>query len=143
FCKNNKYGEISEKEIGKLVNEIDSIFLKGKGKFSPQDAKKEAQETMWKYVGIVREKKSLEEALRKLKVLKKKLTDLKIKDISDFVEAMDARSIIQLSEVVSRSALNRKESRGAHFRKDFPKENKWPKHIICKKEEGKIKFYFK
>ena len=143
FCRNNKSDEITEKEVGKLINEIDAIFLKGKGKFSPQDIKKETQETMWKYVGIVRERKTLEEAVRKLKFLKKKLADLEIKNISDFVDAMDARSVILLSELVSRSALNRRESRGAHFREDFPKQSKWPKHIICKKEKGKIKFYFK
>lgn len=56
------------------------------------------------------------------------------------IDALDAKNMLLLSKLVVKSALIRKESRGAHYRKDHPKQNKkWLKHVIFK--DGK--YYFK
>ena len=47
-----------------------------------------------------------------------------------------------IAEMISRSALMREESRGAHYRQDFPdKDVNWLKNICCRSENGEPKFW--
>ncbi|MCK4335384.1 MAG: hypothetical protein KAW40_01525, partial [Candidatus Aenigmarchaeota archaeon] len=49
-------------------------------------------------------------------------------------EVIELRNMILVSKLITKSALERKESRGTHYREDYPrKEKKWEKHIILEK----------
>jgi L-aspartate oxidase len=67
------------------------------------------QEIMWTHVGIVRSEESLKTAMQELEKLHS----------DDF----ELRNMIDVAKIIVRSALARKESRGAHFRTDFPEAN--------------------
>jgi succinate dehydrogenase / fumarate reductase, flavoprotein subunit len=83
------------------------------------------QETMQSLVGIFRTEEDLQSALGKLAVLKERLKNLSIPGSRMFNPGWhlcaDMKSMLTVSEAVTRSALARKESRGAHSRIDFPK----------------------
>jgi succinate dehydrogenase / fumarate reductase, flavoprotein subunit len=83
------------------------------------------QETMQSLVGIFRTEEDLQSALGKLAVLKERFKDLSIPGSRMFNPGWhlcaDMKSMLTVSEAVTRSALARKESRGAHSRIDFPK----------------------
>jgi succinate dehydrogenase / fumarate reductase flavoprotein subunit len=92
-------------------------------------------ETMSKGVGIVREKKELEQAIAEIEQLKKEAETLKAPGASQYNpgwhEALSMRSLLVTSEAVARAALTREESRGAHTRLDFPGESKdWVEYNV-------------
>jgi succinate dehydrogenase / fumarate reductase, flavoprotein subunit len=83
------------------------------------------QETMQSLVGIFRTEEDLQSALGKLAVLKERFKNLSIPGSRMFNPGWhlcaDMKSMLTVSEAVTRSALARRESRGAHSRIDFPK----------------------
>ncbi|HEX2688385.1 MAG TPA: fumarate reductase/succinate dehydrogenase flavoprotein subunit [Kofleriaceae bacterium] len=97
------------------------------------------QATMSKGVGIVRKKDELEVALEELQALKAEAATMKAPGASQYNpgwhEALSMRSLLVTSEAVTRAALIREESRGAHTRLDHPGESaEWVKYnVIIKK----------
>jgi succinate dehydrogenase / fumarate reductase, flavoprotein subunit len=90
------------------------------------------QETMQSLVGIFRTEEDLQSALGKLAVLKERFKNLSVPGSRMFNPGWhlcaDMKSMLTVSEAVTRSALARKESRGAHSRIDFPNyDSTWGK----------------
>ena len=88
-----------------------------------------------------RSRERLEEALGMVERLKEKLPDLQAKDPHYLGKCHEVRSMTLCAELTFRAALMRSESRGFHFREDFPErdDKNWLKWIIVKKESGKMK----
>ena len=78
---------------------------------------------MWYKAGIIRNQSALTEALAEIKQLCQNLDRVRVSGVKDLVDAVRLRNMITVSEMVVRSALLRTESRGAHFRTDYPEEN--------------------
>jgi fumarate reductase (CoM/CoB) subunit A len=98
---------------------------------------------MWEKVAIVREEKTLNEALGQLQEMQKELADLDVSDKkqynTDLVTALEVINMIEICILTVKSAIIRRESRGAHFRSDFPEtKDEWKKSIIINK--NKIEF---
>lgn len=114
-----------EKEIQDEIERIKSICTEGK--YYPDDIKNEIQEIMWKYVAIVRDEKGLKEAQVGLDKLEEKTKDMNVEDFKEYnyglVSALEVISMIKLAKLIVKSALLRKESRGAHYRIDYPEKN--------------------
>ncbi len=90
---------------------------------SPVRVRRLLQELMWRHVGVIRDGGELEAALeriRDLKTTRLKLSSRTRRYNKEWLEALQLRSLLLVAEMVTRSALRRKESRGAHFRTDFP-----------------------
>ena len=88
-----------------------------------------------------RSKDRLEEALGRIEKLKEKLPRLQAKDPHYLGKCHEVRSMTLCAELTFRAALMRSESRGFHFREDFPEcDNKnWLKWIIVKEDAGEMK----
>lgn len=98
--------------------------------------KKELQNIMWNYVGIIRNKKSLLEANKKLQILKQKFP-AKTKYFNKW--EYEFKNMLTVSQLIINSALNRTESRGSHFRSDYPMTNGIGEHnCIIKGEKEPI-----
>jgi L-aspartate oxidase len=80
---------------------------------------KEAKQTMWDYVGIVRSNNRLERAQRRIKNLSEEIEHL-YKKTKVFNDIIELRDIISCAAMIIKSALLRKESRGLHYTIDFP-----------------------
>ncbi len=87
---------------------------------------------MTKKVGIVRTQAELEEALAAVRKLKDQTKDL----VNDTLEKMALQNEVLLAEQIIQAAILRKESRGGHFRSDFPNrdDEHWKCHIVITKE---------
>ena len=86
----------------------------------------------------------------KLEELKSRFQQVAVSDIynaynTDLYEAFELGYLLDLSEAIVAGALAREESRGAHYREDFPKRNdaQWLKHTLCYKKDGKLELRYK
>jgi len=96
------------------------------------------EDVMSRGVGIVRQKEELEKAVAELEALKVEAQTMKAPGASQYNpgwhEALSMRSLLVTSEAVTRAALTREESRGAHTRLDFPGESaEWVKYNVIVK----------
>ena len=113
------------------------------GTIKAQEFKENIKKLMWEKVAIVREEKALNEALRQLQEMQKDLDNIDVSDKdqynSELLTALEVINMVEICILVVKSAILRRESRGAHFRSDFPESNDvWKRSIVLNK--NKIKF---
>jgi len=101
----------------------------------------ELRKIMWNYVGIVRSNKRLKRAQERLEIIEREVNEYyyKYKISSDLLEL---RNIIQVSNLIIKSALKRKESRGLHYSLDYPKSKisfQCDTHITGRKDNSYLK----
>ncbi len=102
-------------------------------------------------VSVFRTETGLREAREELRSLEDRYSRIKIDDHgrrfnTDLLEALELRSLLDLSDATIASCLHRTESRGGHFREDYPKRDdaNWLKHaLIYQKEDGYHEFRHK
>ena len=83
---------------------------------------------MENHAGIIRNHKSLNEGLEKIINLKEKSTQISLRDKSkvfnmELVNCLELKAMLDVAEALLRACLKRKETRGAHFRSDYPKRD--------------------
>jgi succinate dehydrogenase / fumarate reductase flavoprotein subunit len=82
------------------------------------------QDTMQALVGIVRLENEMQDALAKISAFNERAARVGIEGHREFNSGwhtcIDLRNLLDVSEAIARSAIERKESRGGHFREDFP-----------------------
>jgi len=95
------------------------------------------RKAMWDYVGIIRNGETLNLMLRKLRQLEKRINDLNGDDGIN-VQSLELKNMVLVCKLISTAALARKESRGTHYREDYPRtdDKSWLKHI-CLERKGK------
>lgn len=116
---------------------------------NPVKFRDEIQELMNQNAGIIREETKLKNGLKRILSLKKEfyskdsiINKVKIgeNDAENVVLTWQVKSSLVVCEAIIRSALMRQESRGAHYRSDFPKldEVKWNCNIYCSRTGGEM-----
>jgi succinate dehydrogenase / fumarate reductase flavoprotein subunit len=119
--------EANEKDAENMLNEVKGL-LNSNGDERVAQIRSELQETMSTKVGVFREESTMLEAKEKLKELRKRFKNIKLDDKSklyntDLQEAIELGHMLDYALFIVEGAINRKESRGAHFREDYPKRD--------------------
>src|SRR5256884_4361886 len=120
---------IDEAQVHEATREMLAPFERSNGD-SPYDVHRDLQETMQSYVGIFRSEEDLKQGLSEIQKLKDRAANVHVDGSRLFNPgwhlARDLKSLLTVSEAVAWSALERKESRGAHSRIDFPQyDEQW------------------
>ena len=101
------------------------------------DLKTELKDIMWSGVGILRDEKSIMSAISQIENLNAKFNrQSKCLTKSEY----EFRNMLIVAKLIAISALNRKESRGAHCRIDYPNLSESPEHSYITKQEGELCF---
>jgi succinate dehydrogenase / fumarate reductase flavoprotein subunit len=108
---------------------------------NPITVRNEIKELSWDYVGIARSEEKLKHALDTLDDIRQnrlpRIGNGSGAYNTNFIEAMDVRSMIVSAEAMARSALMRTESRCGHFREDYPLPDKdWTVNIVISQDEN-------
>jgi len=118
-------------------------FLGRKSGASPWGLRDELGKVMWERVGIVRSGVKLRQALEEIDALSQLALEMSALGGREFnltwQQALDMRNMLTASELIARSALMREDSRGAHYREDFPDTDhgNWLKNIyIARNGDG-------
>jgi succinate dehydrogenase / fumarate reductase, flavoprotein subunit len=144
FARENQHGNINGNEIDALAPEALAPFERSRGE-NPYAIQKELQETMQDLVGIVRTETEMREALERVNSFKARAERAAVTGNREYNPgwhtALDLKNLLTVSEAITRAALERKESRGAQFREDYPdKDERFSKAntIVCKSADGEM-----
>jgi succinate dehydrogenase / fumarate reductase flavoprotein subunit len=104
----------------------------------------ELKRAMTKGLGVIRSGEGMSQALSRIRSLRLEATRLRIEDKGregngELVSALELGNLLDLGEVIAAAALARSETRGAHYRTDYPNKNdeEWLRHsLVERSEEG-------
>jgi succinate dehydrogenase / fumarate reductase flavoprotein subunit len=123
FAKENKEGIIDEREVETTAKQTLEPFEKLEGD-NPYQVQYDLQEMMQDIVGIVRKEEELLKAKEELQKLKERSVHVRVTGNRQYNTgwhtALDLNNLLTISEAIAIAAVERKESRGAHFREDYP-----------------------
>jgi succinate dehydrogenase / fumarate reductase flavoprotein subunit len=126
FARENQHGQIKTNEIDAVAREALAPFERSDGE-NPYAIQKDLQETMQNLVGIVRTETEMREALDWIGKLKARAEKTAVTGNREYNPgwhtALDLKNLLIVSEAIARAALERKESRGAQFREDYPEKD--------------------
>jgi len=137
FITENKFENLPANPLDVAKAKI-AAFMEGKGKAKHAVIRAKLQEAMTKMAGVFR----CEEDMLKLRGIVKECQE-QFKEVTvddkglaynlDLIEAFEVQNLLCFSETIVEGAIARKESRGAHFRNDFPKrdDTNWLRHTLA------------
>lgn len=125
-------------------------LLEGEGSEVAADIRREMQEIMFDDVGVFRTEQGMRSALEKVRELKQRFKNVRAGDRgsrwnTDVLEIWELGCLLDIAEVTTKSALERKESRGAHAREDFSERDDegWMKHSMAFLRENGVEMKYK
>jgi succinate dehydrogenase / fumarate reductase flavoprotein subunit len=145
FAKENQPGQIDSGKIDQTVRVALEPFEREGGE-NPYSVQHDLQETMQDNVGIVRTEREMQSELEHLQKFWERTNHVGVTGNRDFNPgwhtALDLKNLLTISEAITRAAIERKESRGAQFRDDYPdKEERFSKvnTMISKAPDGAMR----
>ena len=145
FARTQSASTLSESDIEDAAKRALAPFDRGSDGEGPYQVQESLQTTMQNYVGIVRVQGEMERALSEIEVLKQRAANVGVPGNREYNPgwhtALDLRHLLIISEGITKCALERKESRGGHFRDDYPdKDPEFAKfnHVVRLGKNGEM-----
>jgi succinate dehydrogenase / fumarate reductase, flavoprotein subunit len=126
FAKDHGAGSINPQQVEEAAAQALEPFNRTGG-VPPYEVQHQLQDMMQDLVGIVRKEDEMERALVRLRELNELASKVVVPGNREYNPgwhtALDLRNLLTVSEAITISAIERKESRGAHFRDDYPEKS--------------------
>jgi succinate dehydrogenase / fumarate reductase flavoprotein subunit len=131
FSKESSSGRINDAQVEEAAREALEPFERATSASGtaegPYQVQHDLQEMMQDMVGIVRREEEMVRALDGLKTLSQRARTIAVYGHREYNPgwhtAIDLKHLLTVSEAITRAAIERKESRGGHFRDDFPNKD--------------------
>jgi succinate dehydrogenase / fumarate reductase flavoprotein subunit len=124
WAREHGAARVDERLVDGAIREALASFDRGDTGENPYKVQSDLQEAMQNLVGIVRAQSEMQQALTVIQALKARASRVGVSGHREYHAgwhtALDLRNLLAVSECVAVSAIERKESRGGHFREDFP-----------------------
>ncbi len=146
YSKNQKVKDINKNKIKNILCDIDKYIKKGSE--SSINLQSELRKVMWNYCGVIKDKSNLDKGLKKVLDIEKSIDDIDVRissnNYQDLFNLFELNSSLVTAKATLISSLQRKESRGAHQRSDFPKLNKFENcNYFIRYKNKELEFYKK
>jgi succinate dehydrogenase / fumarate reductase flavoprotein subunit len=126
FAKKNGQAHVDDGAVERAVMVSLQPFERGDAGENPYKVQADLQETMQALVGIVRQESEMQEALTRIQQFKQRAARVGVVGHREYHAGwhtcLDLRNLLTVAECITRSAIERKESRGGHFREDYPEK---------------------
>jgi fumarate reductase (CoM/CoB) subunit A len=132
--RSKKRPDIDTRALSTKEERINALRDK-KGDQKPREIKSKLQESAYYDLLVVKSEASLTRFLSEVASLKREsLPRLSVASPQELIEALELQNLLALSEVEARVCLERKESRGSHYREDFPNQDdkNWVRSVVVK-----------
>jgi succinate dehydrogenase / fumarate reductase flavoprotein subunit len=146
FARSNSAGKINPIDVDRAVKAAAAPLERGSTAENPFAVQHELQTFMQDLVGIVRREDEMQQALDKIQALKARACKAGVGGTREYNTgwhtALDLDNLLTISEIIAKAGLERKESRGGHFRDDYPeKSEEWAKYNlkISRASDGSVK----
>jgi succinate dehydrogenase / fumarate reductase flavoprotein subunit len=127
WAREHQAARMDEGAVDRAMREALLPFERGEAGENPYKVQADLQETMQSLVGIVRTESEMRQALGDIQRLKERASRVGVSGHREYHAgwhtALDLRNLLSVSECVAISAIERKESRGGHFREDHPEKS--------------------
>ncbi len=135
FAKANGAGRVNPADVEAAAKAALAPFDRGAAGENPFTVQSELQDIMQNLVGIVRTESEMQQAIVKIEALRARAAKAGITGNIEYNTgwhtALDLDNMLSISEMIALAALERKESRGGHFRDDYPeKDAEWGKYNL-------------
>ncbi|HRY90909.1 MAG TPA: FAD-binding protein [Candidatus Gracilibacteria bacterium] len=146
YAASNKHTDSNyiKSKLEKENQKISSLFS-ASSPFTVFQIRKAMQETMDNHAGIIKNETQLLKGLATIKELQEKAEQIRIKNHSlvfnnELTSLLELKYMLIIAEATLTSAIERRESRGSHFRSDYPTRNDQqpPEHTIINEAHGKM-----
>jgi succinate dehydrogenase / fumarate reductase flavoprotein subunit len=145
FAKENPAGSIDKAQLERAAKQALAPFDRGPSGESGYQVQEDLQTMMQDLVGIVRRESEMKEALEGLARLHERAVSVRVPGNREYNPgwhtALDLPNLLTVSEAIAMCALERKESRGGHFRDDFPDKDPAAasfNHVVFRGEDGRM-----
>ncbi len=142
YAAGNDFVELPEDPASLVVGQVESL-RDATGSERVADIRKALQETMDMNAMVFRTEQTLKQAVEDIAELKQRYKNVSVQDKgkrynTDLLEAIELGNLLDLAEVLAVSALARKESRGGHYREDYPNRDdvNFMRHTMAYREVG-------
>jgi len=136
-ASNVKLIPFSQREVKTEVERL-TKFTSDNSRGDIEELRQSLKRTMWEKVGVIRDEKNLKEARQKIAALREQLESASISAPEQLPQAVKLSNMLMVAEMIGNAALMRTESRGAHYRSDYPEEDnkQWLKIIeVCRQKD--------
>ena len=150
YVTSTPFRPFPDRALVEAAHEVALIMNRTEGELF-SSIREEAKATMEECCGIFRDDERLKRGLEKIREIRKRyennifLSSKQDGYNTELLNILELGNILELSEVILLSALNRKESRGAHFRRDYPErdDENWLKHTLVTIKDGSYTIGYK
>jgi succinate dehydrogenase / fumarate reductase flavoprotein subunit len=129
FAKDHGAGQVNQAQVEETAREALEPFDRGAAGENPYAVQHDLQAMMQDLVGIVRVENEMERALEGIEKLQARAAKAGMVGNREYNNgwhtALDLNNLLTVSEIITKAAIMRKESRGAHFRDDFPEKTEY------------------